>query len=117
MGAWVTYGLGSESADLPGFVVLSSGKGTSAGSRTGAAGFCPRAIRAFHSEDRGDPILYLSNPDGISRETQRARLDVLRDLKEHALTGAGDPKSPPVLIHTNWHFECRWRPRVAEHSR
>src|SRR5207247_9633064 len=64
MGAWVTYGLGSESQDLPAFVVFSSGsKGTSGGSSNWGCGFLPTAYQGVLFRNQGDPILYMANPD------------------------------------------------------
>jgi uncharacterized protein (DUF1501 family) len=90
LGAWVTYGLGSESANLPAFVVLSSGKGTSAGSANWSSGFLPSTYQGVPFRNTGDPILYLANPPGISRETQRARLNALKSLNERAYADTGD---------------------------
>jgi hypothetical protein len=90
MGAWVTYGLGSESRDLPGFVVLTSGVGTSAGSDNFSNGFLPSVYAGTVFRSVGDPILYLSNPAGISPASQRARLDAIRDLNEEHLDDSGD---------------------------
>ncbi|MCP5110993.1 MAG: DUF1501 domain-containing protein, partial [bacterium] len=75
LGAWTLYGLGSESKDLPGFVVLTSGKGTSGGTTNFSSGFLPSHYQGTLFRNQGDPILYLSNPPGISRKTQRATLD------------------------------------------
>ena len=82
LGSWVSYGLGSESQNLPGFVVLSSGKGTSGGSTNWSSGFMPSVYQGVPFRDQGDPILYLSNPGGMSQEMQRERLDALRDLNQ-----------------------------------
>jgi Uncharacterized protein conserved in bacteria len=90
MGAWVTYGLGSENRDLPGFVVLTSGVGTSAGSDNFSNGFLPSTYAGTVFRNTGDPILYLSNPKGISKESQRARLDLLKELNEDHLARTGD---------------------------
>ncbi|MFN7937741.1 MAG: DUF1501 domain-containing protein [Bryobacteraceae bacterium] len=90
MGAWVTYGLGSESKNLPGFVVLSSGVGTSGGASNFMSGFMPSHYQGTMFRNSGDPILYLSNPDGISSQTQRAGLDAVRDLNQHHLDRTGD---------------------------
>ena len=89
IGAWATYGLGSESSDLPGFVVLSSGRGTSGGASNWSNGFMPSTYQGVVFRSSGDPILYLSNPPGIDSEMQRLSLDALRDLNEkhHAETG------------------------------
>ena len=80
MGAWVLYGLGSESQNLPGFVVLSSGVGTSGGASNWSSGFLPSTYEGVVFRSAGDPVLYLSNPPGVSRGTERAGLDALRDL-------------------------------------
>ncbi len=90
MGAWTTYGLGSEAQNLPGFVVLSSGVGTSAGADNFTSGFLPSTYAGTMFRSSGEPILYLSNPKGISRETQRARLDLLRELNQEHQEQAGD---------------------------
>jgi uncharacterized protein (DUF1501 family) len=90
MGAWLAYGLGSESQDLPGFVVLSSGVGTSAGADNFTNGFLPSTYAGTLLRSTGDPILYLSNPKGFSAESQRARLDAIRDLNQERLAHTGD---------------------------
>jgi uncharacterized protein (DUF1501 family) len=90
LGAWVTYGLGSESANLPAFVVLSSGKGTSAGSANWSSGFLPSTYQGVPFRSAGDPILYLANPPGVSRQTQRARLNALKSLNERGYASTGD---------------------------
>lgn len=90
MGAWVTYGLGSESRNLPGFVVLSSGVGTSGGASNFMSGFMPSHYQGTLFRNTGDPILYLSNPDGVSKQTQRAGLDAIRDLNQHHMDQTGD---------------------------
>ena len=90
IGAWATYGLGSESQDLPGFVVLSSGRGTSGGSNNWSSGFLPSTHQGVVFRGSGDPILYLSNPDGVSAEMQRSSLDALRDLNQERYRKTGD---------------------------
>lgn len=90
VGSWVGYGLGSESRNLPGFVVLSSGVGTSGGSSNWSSGFLPSTYQGVTFRSDGDPILYLSNPRGLSREMQRARLDAMRSLNEERYHKTGD---------------------------
>ena len=90
MGAWVNYGLGSESQNLPGFVVLSSGVGTSAGSDNYSNGFLPSMYAGTVFRNSGDPILYLANPPGMSDNAQRARLDTLREMNQEHLDETGD---------------------------
>jgi hypothetical protein len=92
MGAWVLYGLGSESQNLPGFVVLGSGVGTSGGTSNWSSGFLPSTYGGVVFRNSGDPVLYLSNPPGISRELQRSNLDALKDLNEEHLKQTGDPE-------------------------
>ena len=91
-GAWTLYGLGSESANLPGYMVLNSKKGTSGGASNYGCGFLPTSYGGIPLRASGDPILYLSNPAGFNKETQRASLDSLRRLNELALAQAGDPE-------------------------
>jgi hypothetical protein len=90
LGAWSIYGLGSESKDLPGFVVLASGVGTSGGATNFSSGFLPSTYQGTLLRSSGDPILYLSNPDGISARTQRAGLDAMRELNQQRLDATGD---------------------------
>jgi hypothetical protein len=91
LGAWTLYGLGSENEELPGYVVLTSAKGTSGGASNYGCGFLPTVYGGVPFRPTGDPILYLSNPPGIDAATQRASLDALRDLNTGTLTAAGDP--------------------------
>lgn len=82
IGAWLGYGLGSESQDLPAFVVLNSGVGASAGANNWSSGFLPSTYQGVPFRSSGDPILYLSSPNGVSRDTQRLSLNALRRLNE-----------------------------------
>ena len=91
-GAWTLYGLGSEAEDLPGFVVLTSAKGTSGGASNYGPGFLPTVYGGVTLRGGGDPILYLSNPKGIDREAQRDSLDVLGRLNTLTLGREGDPE-------------------------
>jgi hypothetical protein len=92
-GAWTLYGLGSEAEDLPGFVVLTSAKGTSGGASNYGSGFLPTAYGGIPLRGSGDPVLYLSNPRGVDRETQRASLDALHQLNDLSLSRFGDPQT------------------------
>jgi hypothetical protein len=92
LGAWVTYGLGSESKDLPGFVVFSSGsKGPSGGNSCWGSGFLPTAHAATLFRSGGDPVLFLSNPPGIDDAMQKDSLDAIKALNEKRLGAIGDP--------------------------
>jgi uncharacterized protein (DUF1501 family) len=93
MGAWVTYGLGSESSDLPAYVVFSSGsKGTSGGASNWGSGFLPSVYQGVLLRSSGDPVLYLSNPKGIDRQMQRDSLDAINRLNQKHLDAVGDPE-------------------------
>jgi uncharacterized protein (DUF1501 family) len=92
MGAWAVYGLGSESKNLPGFAVLASGVGTSGGASNFSAGFLPSEYQGTLLRSTGDPILYLSNPEGVTPMQQRAALDAVRDLNQERLNEVGDPE-------------------------
>ncbi|HTM48979.1 MAG TPA: DUF1501 domain-containing protein [Bryobacteraceae bacterium] len=93
MGAWVTYGLGSESKDLPAFVVTSSGKkGPSGGDSCWGSGFLPTVYQGVQFRGTGDPVLYLSNPQGVDEELQRDSLDAIRSLNQERLEATGDPE-------------------------
>jgi hypothetical protein len=91
-GAWVTYGLGCETQDLPAFVVLSSAGGTSGGAGNWGCGFLPTVYQGVPFRRSGDPILSLSNPRGVTRKMQRESLDTLKALNEHRLELTGDPE-------------------------
>jgi hypothetical protein len=90
MGAWALYGLGSESENLPGFVVLTSGVGTSGGASNFSSGFMPSHFQGTLLRSQGDPILYLSNPAGVDAKSQRAVLDATSDLNRVRMEETGD---------------------------
>ncbi len=91
MGSWVTYGLGSENENLPGFVVLvSGGKTPSAGKSLWGSGFLPTVYQGVQCRTEGDPVLYLSNPEGITRKTRRHTLDAINDLNRERFQQVGD---------------------------
>lgn len=93
LGSWVTYGLGSESEDLPGFIVFSSGKkGPSGGNSNWGSGFLPTLHQGVQFRGGAEPVLYLSNPRGVDRDLQRDSLDALRELNQSRLAETGDPE-------------------------
>jgi hypothetical protein len=97
MGAWLTYGLGSETEDLPGFVVMTSrDKEASCGQIFydfyWGSGFLPTKFQGVKFRGQGDPVLYISNPDGLSKESRRASLDDLAKLNELTHKELGDPE-------------------------
>ena len=94
MGSWVTYGLGSESRDLPGFIVLvSGGSNPSAGKTAWGSGFLPSVYQGVQCRSKGDPVLYLSDPPGMSRDLRRSSLDAIRGLNEIQLGALGHPET------------------------
>src|SRR5262245_62093968 len=94
MGAWVTYGLGSESQNLPGFVVMlsSNGPGDIAGTALWDSAFLPPAYRGVTFRNYGDPILHLASPEGISAARQRERRTAINDMNRLRLGQQGDPE-------------------------
>jgi len=94
MGSWVTYGLGTENQDLPGFVALISG-GTqpSAGKNAWGSGFLPSVFQGVQCRSKGDPVLYVSDPPGMERELRRMSLDSLTELNQMQLQQSGDPET------------------------
>jgi hypothetical protein len=93
MGSWVTYGLGSESQDLPGFVVLQSGpRGPRGGGVNWGSGFLPTTFQGVPLRGSGDPILNLTNPAGITAGRQRQAIDAIRDLNVARAVETGDPE-------------------------
>lgn len=92
MGSWLTYGLGSESEDLPGFIVLVSGKQPDGGNSCWSSGFLPTVYQGVQFRSQGEPVLFVSNPEGVSSQTRRRSLDVLRDLNQMRLGKVGDPE-------------------------
>ena len=93
MGSWITYGLGSEAHNLPGFVVLQSGpRGPRAGSALWASGFLPTTHQGVPFRSEGDAILNLRSPKHYDREGQRAFTDVVADLNQQRHDVIGDPE-------------------------
>lgn len=92
MGAWTLYGLGSETQNLPAFVVMSSGKkGPSGGNSNWGSGFLPTVYEGVQFRTGGEPVLYLSNPEGVDQRLQRDSLDAIGNLNRMRLDVVGDP--------------------------
>jgi hypothetical protein len=93
MGSWVTYGLGTESKDLPGFVVLLSGENQPDGGKScWGSGFLPSVYQGVEFRSKGDPVLFLTNPPGVSADDRRASLDVLHEMNAVHRSDTGDPE-------------------------
>jgi len=94
MGSWITYGLGTENENLPGFVVLiSSGVQPNGGKNSFGSGFLPSVYQGVQCRSTGDPVLFVSDPEGINRDMRRLSLDALRDLNEVQAQEFGHPET------------------------
>jgi hypothetical protein len=93
MGSWLSYGLGSENRDLPGFVVLISGQNNPDGGKScWGSGFLPTVYQGVELRNAGDPVLFLTDAPGVTRESRRDVLDVVRALNQRSFEGSGDPE-------------------------
>ena len=92
MGSWVTYGLGSESRDLPAFVVMSTGNGVSGGSACWSSGFMPSLYAGTRFRNAGPPILNVDSPPGADRQLAADTLDLIVELNRQRLAIDGDPE-------------------------
>jgi hypothetical protein len=92
MGAWLNYGLGSVSQNLPGYVVLNSGRGSSGGATLWQSGFLPSPYAGVRFRNEGEPVLNLRTPDGIPLELQREGLNTLRDANQERYAEVHDPE-------------------------
>lgn len=109
-GSWVTYGLGSENENLPGFVVLiSSGVQPNGGKNSFGSGFLPSVFQGVQCRSKGDPVLYASDPAGMDRELRRDTLDALRDLNEIQGKELGHPETATRIAQ----YELAFRMQTA----
>ena len=93
LGSWLSYGLGSENRDLPSFVVLISGENNPDGGKScWGSGFLPTVHQGVEFRSKGEPVLFVDNPSGVSSTARRQSLDALRDLNQMRLNEAGDPE-------------------------
>ena len=110
MGSWVTYGLGSENENLPGFVVLiSSGVQPSGGPSLWGSGFLPSVFQGVQCRSKGDPILYVSDPPGMDRALRRRTLDALHALNEVEACELGHPETVTRIAQ----YELAYRMQIA----
>lgn len=94
MGSWITYGLGSENEDLPGFIVLvSGGKIPSGGKSLWGSSYLPSVYQGVQCRSEGDPVLFVSDPQGMSRGVRRKSLDALAELNQLEYDSVGDPET------------------------
>ena len=110
MGSWVTYGLGSENSDLPAYVVMvTGGSDPSAGKALWSSGFLPSVYQGVQCRSGGDPILYVSDPKGMSRETRRRSLDAMESINTRELELFGDPETKTRISQ----YELAYRMQVS----
>ena len=110
MGSWVTYGLGSENENLPGFVVLiSSGVQPNGGNNSYGSGFLPSVYQGIQCRSKGDPVLYASNPPGVDRSMRRQSLDTLQRLNELQAQEMGHPETLTRIAQ----YELAFRMQVS----
>jgi hypothetical protein len=112
MGSWLTYGLGSENDNLPGFIVLTSkggGQGQPIAARQWHSGFLPSRFQGVKFNSAGDPVPYLSRPPGVSEEQQRDVIDVVRQLNE----GLGDTVDDPEIETRISQYEMAFRMQTS----
>ena len=94
LGSWITYGLGSENRNLPGFIVFVSGGSLPSGGKAGwGSGFLPSVYQGVQCRTSGDPVLYLTNPEGMDRELRRVSLNAINDLNRLQASELGDPET------------------------
>ncbi len=110
LGSWVTYGLGSANQDLPGFVVLvSGGTDPTGGKSLWGSGFLPSVYQGVQCRSSGEPILYLTDPNGLSRANRRDSLDALAKLNENEAKRMGDPETLTRIAQ----YELAYRMQMA----
>lgn len=110
LGSWLTYGLGSENENLPGFVVLiSSGVQPNGGKNSYGSGFLPSVYQGVQCRSKGDPVLYVTNPPGMDRAMRRESLDALRDLNELQSQELGNPETLTRIAQ----YELAYRMQTA----
>jgi hypothetical protein len=111
MGAWVTYGLGSEAAELPGFVVLTSlgkgGQNQPIAARQWSSGFIPSRYQGVQLRAKGDPVLYLSNPAGVTREQQRSDVAAINALNRQQHSLVNDPEIATRIAQYEMAFQMQ----------
>ncbi len=111
MGAWITYGIGSESADLPGFVVLTSlgkgGQNQPIAARQWAAGFLPSRFQGVNLRGKGDPVLYLGTPPGVSREQQGGVVGAVNAINAEYNALVDDPEIATRITQYEMAFQMQ----------
>ncbi|GAB4111161.1 MAG: DUF1501 domain-containing protein [Acidobacteriota bacterium] len=109
-GSWVVYGLGSENENLPGFVVLLSGKHQpDAGRAVWSSGFLPTVFEGVQCRSEGDPVLYVSDPEGLPRSLRRRTVEVVNRINQRSFEEVGDPQ----ILSRIAQYEMAFRMQVS----
>ncbi|HTH56317.1 MAG TPA: DUF1501 domain-containing protein [Cyclobacteriaceae bacterium] len=110
MGSWVTYGLGSENQNLPGFVVLTSGgRNPDAGKSVWGSGFLPSVYQGVQCRSEGDPVLFLNDPKDVSRDLRKASIDAINEVNKHHFAEANDPE----ILSRMAQYELAFKMQIA----
>lgn len=110
IGSWVTYGLGSENSNLPGFVALTSGgKTPDAGKSVWGSGFLPSVYQGVQCRSKGDPVLYLADPEGMSRDLKRHAIDAINEVNKDEYNTYKDPETLSRIAQ----YEMAYKMQVA----
>jgi hypothetical protein len=110
LGSWALYGLGSVNENMPGFVVLlSGGQNPDAGKAVWGSGFLPSVYQGVQCRSEGDPVLYLSNPPGVTRELRGRVVDTVKKLNQRAYQQVGDPETVTRIAQ----YEMAFRMQLA----
>ncbi len=110
IGAWTTYGLGSENANLPGYVVLTSGgNNPDAGKSVWGSGFLPSVYQGVQCRSEGAPVLFLEDPEGMSRDLRRASIDAINGVNQQTLETYKDPETAARIAQ----YELAYRMQIT----
>ncbi len=112
LGSWLNYGLGSANQNLPGFVVMITGQVLGAGSPAWGSGFLPTVYQGVEFRSQGDPVLFLSNPPGVSQESRRNIVSAVNSLNAIQLADVGDPEIATRI--SQYELSCRMQMSVPE---
>src|SRR5919107_3840456 len=110
LGSWVTYGLGSENQNLPGFVVLTSGgKNPDAGKSVWGSGFLPSVYQGVQCRSEGDPVLFIKDPNGMDRDLRKASIDAINKVNEEEYKEYNDPE----ILSRIAQYEMAYKMQIA----
>ena len=110
IGSWVTYGLGSENQNLPGFVVLTSGGvNPDAGKQVWGNGFLPSVYQGVQCRSKGDPVLFLSSPEGTTRDIRKLSIDAINEINKLTYEEFNDPETVARIAQ----YEMAFRMQIA----